>query len=224
MDIYYLILVIPAFLLSLIAQWGVKSTFRRYSKKQTERGTTGFDTARAILDKNGLGNISIEHISGELTDHYDPRAGVIRLSDSTYSSNSVAASGVAAHEAGHAVQYAVGYKPIKLRAAIIPVTNIGATLSWPAILLGLALGIRALIVVGILLFSFSVIFQLITLPVEFNASRRAVEVLDETDILSDDELRGAKKVLRAAAMTYVAALAVSLANLLRLVLLFRRRN
>ncbi len=224
MDIYYLILVIPAFILSLIAQWSVKATFRRYSKVSTERGTTGYNTARAILDKNGLQSISIEHISGELTDHYDPRAGVIRLSDSTYSSSSVAASGVAAHEAGHAVQYSVGYKPIKLRAAIIPITNIGATLSWPAILLGLALGIEALIVVGILLFSFSVIFQLITLPVEFNASRRAVEVLDETDILSDDELRGAKKVLRAAAMTYVAALAVSLANLLRLVLLFRRKN
>ncbi|NLC78169.1 MAG: zinc metallopeptidase [Ruminococcaceae bacterium] len=224
MDIYYLILVIPAFLFSLIAQWSVQATFKKYSKVTTQRGVTGFDTARTILDANGLQSIAIEHISGSLTDHYDPKAGVIRLSDATYSSTSVAASGVAAHEAGHAVQYAVGYKPIKLRAAIIPVTNIGANLSWPAILLGLILSLDILITIGILLFSFSVIFQLITLPVEFNASRRAVAVLDERDILFDDELGGAKKVLRAAAMTYVAALAVSIANLLRLVLLFRRKN
>ncbi len=224
MDLYYLILVIPAFLFSLIAQWSVQATFKKYSKVTTQRGVTGFYTARTILDANGLQSIAIEHISGSLTDHYDPKAGVIRLSDATYSSTSVAASGVAAHEAGHAVQYAVGYKPIKLRAAIIPVTNIGANLSWPAILLGLILSLDILITIGILLFSFSVIFQLITLPVEFNASRRAVAVLDERDILFDDELGGAKKVLRAAAMTYVAALAVSIANLLRLVLLFRRKN
>ncbi|MEA5051105.1 MAG: zinc metallopeptidase [Oscillospiraceae bacterium] len=223
---YFWLLVIPAFILSLIAQLVVNSTYRRYSKVPTQRGVTGDRVARMILDANGLQSVNIEHISGNLTDHYDPQANVIRLSDSTYGNDSVAAAGVAAHEAGHAVQYAEGYGPIKLRAAIIPVTQIGAGLSWPAILLGVLMSIDFLITLGILLFSLSVVFQLVTLPVEFNASHRAVTVLEGYGVLDTQELDGAKKVLRAAAWTYIAALAVSLANLLRLILMFggRRRN
>lgn len=226
MDYYYLLLVLPAFILALIAQWSVKATYKRYSRVMSANGVTGSYVARRILDENGLSDIGIERISGELTDHYDPKAKVIRLSESTYDSCSIAAAGVAAHEAGHAVQYARDYAPIRLRSAIIPITNIGANLSWPAIVLGLFLSIDGLIYVGIGLFALSVVFQLVTLPVEFNASRRAIAILDADNVLSDEELTGAKKVLRAAAMTYVAALAVSLANLLRLILLFggRRRR
>ncbi len=223
---YFWILVIPALILSLIAQAGVQSAYKRYSRVRTSSGVTGERVARTILDANGLQGVMIEHVSGSLTDHYDPKTNVIRLSDTTYGRDSVAAAGVAAHEAGHAVQYAQAYAPIKLRAAIIPVTQIGASLSWPAILLGLVLSLDFLITFGILLFSMSVVFQLVTLPVEFNASRRAVAVLDDYDLLAPDELVGAKKVLRAAAWTYIAALAMSVANLLRLVLMFggRRRR
>ncbi|MEA4911325.1 MAG: zinc metallopeptidase [Oscillospiraceae bacterium] len=223
---YFWLLVIPAFILSLIAQAAVNSTYRRYSKIRTAQGVTGDRVARMILDANGLQAVRIERISGNLTDNYDPRTNVINLSDSTYGNDSVAAAGVAAHEAGHAVQYAEGYGPIKLRAAIIPVTQIGATLSWPAILLGLLMSLDFLITLGILLFSLSVVFQLVTLPVEFNASRRAITVLDGYGVLDSEELGGAKKVLRAAAWTYIAALAVSLANLLRLIAMFggRKRN
>ncbi|HAB00589.1 MAG TPA: peptidase [Ruminococcaceae bacterium] len=223
-DYYYLILVVPALLISLWAQFKVSSTFNRYNNVFSCRGYTAAQIARTILDANGLQNVRIERVAGKLTDHYDPRANVIRLSDSVYDSTSVAAIGVAAHESGHAVQYAVGYSPIKLRNAIIPLTNIGSTLSMPLLLLGLIFSFRPLIIGGILLFSLVALFQLITLPVEFNASNRALQILQTGNYLSDDELVGARKTLSAAAMTYVAALLVSLMQLLRLILLYGRRN
>lgn len=223
-DYYYLILVVPALLISLWAQFKVSSTFNRYNNVFSRRGYTAAQIARTILDANGLRNVRIEHVTGKLTDHYDPRANVIRLSDSVYDSTSVAAIGVAAHESGHAVQYAVGYSPIKLRNAVIPLTNIGSTLSMPLLLLGLIFSFRPLVIGGILLFSLVALFQLITLPVEFNASNRALQILQTGNYLSDEELVGARKTLSAAAMTYVAALLVSLMQLLRLILLYGRRN
>lgn len=223
-DYYYLILVVPAILISLWAQFKVSSTFNRYNNVFSRRGYTAAQIARTILDANGLQNVRIERVTGKLTDHYDPRANVIRLSDSVYDSTSVAAIGVAAHESGHAVQYAVGYSPIKLRNAVIPLTNIGSTLSMPLLLLGLIFSFRPLVIGGILLFSLVVLFQLITLPVEFNASNRALQILQTGNYLSDEELVGARKTLSAAAMTYVAALLVSLMQLLRLILLYGRRN
>ena len=182
------------------------------------------EVVRQILDKNGLSHVRIERIAGELTDHFDPRAQVIRLSDSVYGDSSVASIGVAAHEAGHAVQHATGYVPIRLRNAVLPVANFGSRLSVPLILLGLILSMQSLVEIGILLFSFVLLFQLITLPVEFNASRRAIRTLDEGGILAGAELTGAKKVLGAAAMTYVAAALTTAMQLLRLVLLSRRRD
>lgn len=221
-DPYYLLLVLPAFLLSLFFQFKVKSTFNKYNRVTTANRLNGYHAARAILDGNGLQNIQIEQVPGTLSDHYDHQARAIRLSDSTYANSSVGAVGVAAHEAGHAVQYARGYTPIRVRGWLVPVTNIGATLSWPAILLGYLMGFGVLVYVGIALFSLSVLFQLVTLPVEFNASKRAVAILENGNMLTPDELRGAKKVLNAAAMTYVAALAVSAANLIRLIAIFGR--
>lgn len=220
------VLVIAAFILTLIASYGVKMTFSRYNKVRNARGMTGADAARLILDRNGLSHIRVEHISGSLTDHFDPRANVIRLSDSTYSSDSVAAVGVAAHEAGHAVQHAVGYAPIKVRNSIIPIVNIGSGLSMPVFLIGLALGSFNLAIVGVILFSATLLFQVVTLPVEFNASRRALRILDESNMLYDDEVKKARKVLTAAALTYVAAVASTALQLLRLVLLAgkNRRN
>lgn len=227
-DIWYLVLVLPAFLVSLIFQFKVKSTFNKYDKVPTQRGLSGAQAARSILDANGLQHIRIEQVQGTLSDHYDHKAQAIRLSDSTFASTSIGAVGVAAHEAGHAVQYAQNYGPIKLRAWLVPVTNIGANLSWPAILLGYLLSFEPLVFIGIALFSLSVLFQLVTLPVEFNASNRAIAILNDYGMLLPDELTGAKKVLRAAGMTYVAALAVSVASLLRLILIFggnrNRRN
>lgn len=223
-DSYYLALVVPAILFAMIVQSRVKSAFSRYSQVTNRRGLTGADAASAILRRNGVNDVRIERISGQLSDHYDPRAHVIRLSDAVYSSTSVASVGVAAHEAGHALQYQTGYAPIRLRSFIIPVTQIGSSLAIPLVLVGLVLNSEPLFAVGILLFSLAVVFQIITLPVEFNASRRAIEVLDEGGYLSADELPGAKKVLSAAAMTYVAALAVSIAQLLRLILLFSGRS
>jgi len=226
-DFYYLVLVMPAFLIALIMQFRVKSTFNKFSKYATRGGLTGAQAARSILDANGLQHINIVPVRGELTDSYSHRENVIRLSDSTYNSTSIAAVGVAAHEAGHALQYANQYAPIKVRTAILPATQIGANLAWPAMLIGLFFSIPILIFAGIILFSLAVFFQLITLPVEYNASRRAITVLDQYGMMTSDELGGAKKVLSAAAMTYVAALAVSLANLLRIILLFgggRRRR
>ena len=218
------ILVIFALLLSLFASFGVKSTFSKYSGVRNARGMTGRDAAREILDRNGLYNISIEHVAGNLTDHYDPRANVIRLSDATFNSTSVAAVGVAAHEAGHAVQHAVGYRPIKWRNSVLPIANIGSTLSFPLFLIGLIMDLEKLSLAGIILFSAVLLFQLVTLPVEFNASSRALAILDSSGMLSDAEVRQAGKVLRAAAMTYVAAVASTALQLLRLVLLFNNRR
>ena len=224
-DYTYLILVLPAMIIALFAQFRVKSAFSRYSQERCVSGLTGAETARRILELNGIYDIRIEHIAGDLTDHYSPNEKVIRLSDSVYNVQSIAAVGVAAHECGHAVQYAVGYAPIKLRNAIIPVTNIGSTLSFPILLVGLILNFQPLVLVGIALFSLVTIFQLLTLPVEFNASRRALKTIDERGMLTQEEFAGAKKVLSAAAMTYVAALLTSLAQLMRLLLLYgRRRN
>lgn len=225
-DPYYWMLLVPAMLIALWAQVRVSSTFRRYSKVRAFGGYTGAQAAEAVLRANGVYGVSIQRVRGNLTDHYDPRSNVIRLSDSVYGSNSVAAIGVAAHEAGHAVQYAVGYQPIKLRAAMIPVCNVGSQLSILFIILGFLFYIEPLFAIGILLFSLAVAVQLVTLPVEFNASRRAIQTLERTGMLDQRELGGARKVLSAAAMTYVAALLVSLAQLLRYVLAFsgRRRD
>ena len=223
-DYYYLILIVPAMLIAMWAQFKVQSTFNKYSKIRASRGYTAAQITRNMLDENGLYNVSVERVSGNLTDHYDPKANVIRLSDSVYNSTSVAAIGVAAHETGHAIQYAKGYAPIKLRSAVIPLTQIGSTLSMPLILLGFVFSMRPLVIGGILLFSLVALFQLLTLPVEFNASRRALETLESREYLYDEELVGARKTLSAAAMTYVAALLVSLMQLLRLILLFGRRN
>ncbi len=224
-DPLYLYLVLPALLLALFAQFKVQSTFNRYSQVYSGSRMTGAQAARAILDRNGLYDVRIEHVSGKLSDHYDPRTNVVRLSDSVYNNTSIAAIGVAAHETGHALQYAEGYSPIKLRAALIPITNIGSQLAIPLVLFGFLLDLLGLVYVGIILYSTMALFQLVTLPVEFNASSRALKILDTEGILYNDELDGAKKVLSAAALTYVAALIVSLAQLLRLIALFgRRRN
>lgn len=219
-----IIILIPALIFSLIAQLMVKGTFSKYSGVRNGRGYTGADAARAILDRNGLSYICIEHINGELTDHYDPSANVIRLSDSVYNNDSVAAVGVAAHEAGHAVQYAEGYGPIKVRSAIIPITQFGSNLSTPLVILGIIFSSNVLITAGILLFCTVVLFQAITLPVEFNASGRALKVLREEHFLDDDEMKGAKSVLTAAALTYVAAMFSALASLARLLLIRNRNN
>lgn len=202
----------------------VKGAFSKYSGVRNSRGYTGADAARAILDRNGLSYIRIEHINGELTDHYDPSANVIRLSDSVYNNDSVAAVGVAAHEAGHAVQYAEGYGPIKVRSAIIPITQFGSNLSTPLVIFGIIFSSNVLITAGILLFCTVVLFQAITLPVEFNASGRALKVLREEHFLDDDEMKGAKSVLTAAALTYVAAMFSALASLARLLLIRNRNN
>lgn len=230
-DWTYLVLVLPCVILSLWASTRVNSTFKKYSQQISTRRITGAQAAQRVLQANGLHHVRIERVSGNLTDHFDPRTNVIRLSDSVYSSPSTAAIGVACHEAGHAVQYAQNYAPIKLRAAIIPITNIGSKLAMPLILLGILLSALAefsyaLVYLGIACFGLSLVFQLITLPVEFNASRRALETIENAQLLTDSEIHGAKKTLSAAALTYVAATAVSLAQLLRLVLLFggRRRN
>jgi len=201
----------------------VKSSFKKYSKQRTNNGMTGADAALHVLRQAGIDNVRIERIHGNLTDHFDPRDNVIRLSDSVYDAPSVAAVGVAAHEAGHAVQYSASYVPMKIRSAIIPVTSIGSQMAMPIVLLGILFSFPGLINIGILLFGAVVVFQLITLPVEFNASRRAINALRETGLLTAEELPASKKVLTAAAMTYVGALAVSLAQMLRLIMMTRRR-
>ena len=223
-DWTYLVLVLPAMIFALIAQGMVQSTFNKYSKTPTKSGMTGYQAARMVLDQNGIHDVHIEQVAGNLTDHYDPKAKVIRLSDATYASNSAAAVGVAAHEAGHAAQHATEYAPIKLRAAIIPITNIGSRLTLPLILIGAVLAIQSLVTLGILFYALSTVFQLVTLPVEFNASRRAMEALRSSGRMYDEELVASRKVLTAAAMTYVAALAVSLMQLIRLILIFGRRS
>lgn len=218
------ILVIIAMLLSLWASFGVKSTFAKYQEVKTARGITGAEAARRVLDMNGLQNIRVERVSGELTDHFDPKHNVIRLSDSTYNDTSVAAVGVAAHEAGHAVQHATGYAPIRIRNSIVPVVNIGTQLAMPLFFIGLLINVLGLVYLGIFLFSFALAFQLITLPVELNASSRAIKILDSSMLLYEDEIKPAKKVLKAAAMTYVAAVASSALQLLRLLLIANRRR
>lgn len=223
-DYYYIILVVPAILLASWAQYKVTSTFKKYSRTATRSGLTGAAVARRILDANGLQNVSVEHINGNLTDHYDPKSKTIRLSDSVYSSASVSAVGVAAHEAGHAVQHATAYSPLIIRNAIIPATNIGSKLSMPLLFLGFFMANSWLIIGGLVLFSLVALFQLITLPVEFNASRRAVATLSSFGVVDNVEEAGVKKVLTAAALTYVAALIVSIAQLLRLILRYSRRS
>ena len=218
------ILVIAAFALTLFASMGVKSTFNKYNEVYSSRGITAAEAARRILNANGLQNIRIERIAGELTDHYSPKENVIRLSDSTYNSTSVAAIGVAAHECGHAIQHQVGYVPIKVRNSIVPVVNISNALSMPLFIVGLILGIGSLAMVGALLFGMVFLFQLVTLPTETNASRRAMKTLEDMDLLYGDELKGARKTLTAAAMTYVAAVASTALQFLRLLMLANRRR
>lgn len=223
-DYWYLVLVVPTLILGLVAQSMVSSTFKKYSRVSSQSGYTAADVARMILDMNGLHHVRVARVAGNLTDHFDPRTNVVNLSDSVYSSRSVAAIGVAAHEVGHAVQHAENYGPIQLRMAIIPITNFGSRISPILILLGLLLSIQPLAVAGVLLFSLVAIFQLVTLPVEFNASHRALKTLSNNGILVGNEISGARKVLSAAAMTYVAALITSLANLLRLILIVNNNN
>jgi len=228
-DWTYIVLILPAVLLSMWASANVNNVYKKYSTVFSSRGLTAADAARRVLNANGLQHVRVERVSGELTDHYDPKDNVIRLSDSVCGSSSTAAIGVACHEVGHAIQYAEGYAPVKLRSAIVPVTNLGARLSVPLIMIGLLLGSLSqlfiyLAYIGVALYALSAVFQLVTLPTEFDASRRALVSIQELSLLSDEELTGAKKVLRAAALTYVAALAVTVMQLLRFVLLVNRRR
>lgn len=220
-DMTYIYLVLPAVLFALWAQFNVQSTFSKYSKVRSRSGMTGYDSARRILDANRLHNVGIARVSGKLTDHYNPKDNTIYLSDSVYGETTAAAIGVAAHEAGHAVQHAVGYTPMKVRSAIIPITQIGSNLAMPLFLLGIILSYPTLAMIGVIAFGASTLFQLVTLPVEFNASSRAMDALRGYNLDSDD-LQSARRVLTAAALTYVAALAVSLANFLRLFLIASR--
>lgn len=220
----YIIFVLPFVILSFIASARVNSSFKKYSSVFSQRGLTGAQAAFEVLRYYGIADVKIEKVSGKLTDHYDPKANVIRLSDSVYDSASVAAIGVACHEAGHAAQYAESYLPVKLRSFIFPVASLGSKLGFPLAILGFFLGFEPLALAGVVFFGFAVFFQFATLPVEFNASRRALNVIEETAILYDEEKIGAKKVLTAAAMTYVAALAVSLGNLIRLIFIVNRRR
>lgn len=222
-DYTYVLLVI-AFFLTLFASFGVKMTFAKYDKVKSTKGITAYDAVRQILDANGLTNIRIERISGDLTDHYSPNEGVIRLSDSTYNSTSVAAIGVAAHECGHAIQHKVGYVPIKIRNSIVPAVNLCNSAAMPVFIAGLIFGIGSLAMTGALLFGAVLVFQLVTLPTEINASRRAMKTLKCMSLLDGEELKGAKKTLTAAAMTYVAAVASTALQFLRLVMLANRRR
>ncbi len=222
-DYYYLILVLPAVLLAFAAQASVQSTFKKYSQVATRNGMTGRDASAAIQQANGL-HVPVESVAGSMTDHYDPRANVIRLSETVGPARSVAAVGVAAHETGHALQYATGYGPVKLRMGILPVTQFASTLSPYLVIAGLLFHFQYLAILGVVFFGVAVLFQLITLPVEFNASARAMKALEAQGILTQEELAGARKVLTAAAMTYVAALFVSLMSLLRLILLVLGRG
>lgn len=221
------ILVIIGAVICLLASARVKTTFNKYNRVRSMSGMTGAQAAEKILHAAGIYDVTVQHISGDLTDHYDPRNKVLSLSDSTYGSSSVAAVGVAAHECGHAIQHQKSYAPLNIRSAIVPVANFGSAVAWPLILVGLFFTSSTgsfLINLGILCFSFAVLFQLVTLPVEFNASNRAVRILGETGILGEEELRGTRKVLGAAALTYVAGAASAILQLLRLILLFGGRN
>ena len=223
-DYTYLIYVLPALILVIAAQAAVKGTYSRYSRVPSSRGLSGAEAARRVLALGGAAGVGIEPVRGTLSDHYDPRANVIRLSEGTFASSSVAAIGVAAHEAGHACQYAEGWFPIKLRAALVPAANLGAQLAMPLILLGIITSIPLLYTVGIAAFAVAVLFQLVTLPVELNASRRALSYLESGGLVTADERRAVKKVLTAAAMTYVASLALAVMQLVRLIALFGGRG
>ena len=222
-DYSYIVFVLPALIFALWAQFNVKTTFAKYSRVRSDRGMTGYDAARLILDRNGLNYVRIEQVAGDLTDHYDPKANVIRLSQSVYGAQTAAAVGVAAHEAGHAVQYAQNYTPVKVRSAIIPVTNLASTAAFPIFLLGIVFSFSTLAYIGVILFGASVVFQLVTLPVEFNASSRAVKALADSG-MSEDGVKAARKVLTAAALTYVAALASAIGNFLRLLSIAKRND
>lgn len=218
------ILIIIALLISLAVQMNMKGTFQKYSRVRSERGMTGAQAAERILHNAGIYNVRVERIHGNLNDHYDPRTKVIKLSDPIYGSNSLAAVGVAAHECGHAIQDATGYAPLGIRSALVPAANLGSQLSWPLFLIGLIFSMKPLLTAGIILFCAALLFQIVTLPVEFNASGRALRTLEQTGIMAPQEIRDTRKVLGAAAMTYVAAVAASLLQLLRLVLLSRRSD
>ena len=221
------ILVLIGVIICLIASASMNATFNKYSKVRSYSGMTGREAAERVLQSAGIYDVRVEHVSGNLTDHFDPRSKVLRLSDATYGSQSVAAIGVAAHECGHAIQHARGYAPLSFRSALVPVANFGSTIAWPLILLGFLFSGETsafLLNLGILAFSLAVLFQIVTLPVEFNASRRAMQVLGDTGMLYGDELSAARKVLTAAALTYVAGAASAILQLLRIVLLAHRRN
>ncbi|MGN0355908.1 MAG: zinc metallopeptidase [Muricoprocola sp.] len=219
-----MILALIGLLLTMLASARVNSTFAKYNRVRSVSGMTGAQAAMQVLHAAGIYDVRIEHVSGKLTDHYDPRSKVLRLSDSTYSSNSVAAVCVAAHECGHAVQDQQSYGPLVLRSTLVPMANLGSQLSWPIFFFGLIFSIKPLVTAGIVLFCLAIVFQLVTLPVEFNASSRALGILQDTGILQPQEMKGAKSVLWAAAMTYVAAVASSLLQLLRLILISRRND
>lgn len=226
-DWTYLVFIVPCIIITLICQIKVQSTFSKYSKIRNSRNITGAQAAEYVLRQNGVTGVRIEHVSGSMTDHFDPRTNVIRLSDTVYNSNSVAAVGVACHEAGHAVQHAEDYLPNKIRSIILPMAKIGSQLSWILILLGLVFTAKVgfvLLYIGIVLFSLSVLFTIATLPVEFNASKRALECIRESDLLYGDEYTGAKRTLQAAAMTYVASALTAIMQLLRLIVIARSRR
>lgn len=228
-DIYYVILILPAIFIALFAQARVSSAFRKYSQVRNAQGLTGAEVAQRVLRQNGINDVSFNRVAGNMTDYYDPKQNAIFLSENVYDSNSIAAVGVAAHEAGHAVQYAAGYFPIKVRTAIIPATRFGSMLSLPLIILGFLFNNSVgdtLLSVGVLLYGLAVFFQLVTLPIEYNASRRALSAIETGGILNDDELPKARRVLNAAAMTYLASLIVALAQLLRILMIIggRRRK
>ena len=223
-DEWYVVLVLPAMILSLVVQLIMRSSYGKYSRVATKSGMTGADMARQVLRDNGVSGVEVVPVSGELTDHYDPRARVIRLSSGVYGSNSIAALGVAAHEAGHAVQHNEAYAPLKIRNNMVPVVNFASGISWWVFIIGLFADMPVFLYGGIILFSMATLFHLITLPVELNASRRAVVALANTGALSDQEIQGTRKVLSAAAMTYLAALITSVASLLRMVLLAQGRR
>ena len=216
----YLVCVLPALLFALWAQFRVKSAFAKYAKVASERGMTGADAARMVLQHGGVTNVPVERVTGELTDHYDAKANVIRLSEKVFDARTASAVGVAAHEAGHAVQYAESYAPVRIRSAIIPATNIGSRLAGPLFILGIVFAFRPLCLIGVVLFGLAVLFQLVTLPVEIDASRRALKALSENGI-SEEGVKAAKSVLTAAALTYVAGLAVALGNFLRILTVAR---
>lgn len=223
-DYYYLILVVPALIISLIAQANVKKAYSSMAKIQNKKRLTGADAAYRVLQFYGINNVQIQMTQGKLTDHYDPRTNVIRLSPEVFSGTSIASVGIACHEAGHAAQHAQNYAPIRMRNAVLPVANIGSSVGFTIAILGYFMGLDIIVNIGVILFAAVVLFQLITLPVEFNASSRAIKVIGETDMLYDEEIPKARKVLRAAALTYVASLLVSVMSLIRLILRTNRRR